>query len=184
MHNELTNLLPLERQRELSREYFLRLGVVGVLLLTLLIVAASVLLLPTYVFLKKSFSVKEERLATVSSALSSFDEASLSARLASLSDNATTLATLSDTPSASVIIRSLLAISRPGITLSGFAYTPTTDKKSGTLIVSGSSATRDALRSYQLALQGAPFAISADLPISVYAKDTNITFTVTMTLAP
>lgn len=184
MHRELTNLLPLERQRQLSREYFSRLSVVGILLLTLLVAVAAVLLVPTYVFLAKSSSVKGERLATISSTLSSVDETALSTRLNALSNNAATLAALSDTSSASVIIRSLLAIPRPGITLSGFAYTPTIDKKPGTLAITGSSATRDALRSYQLALQSTSFAVSADLPISVYAKDTDIAFTITVTLAP
>lgn len=184
MHNKLTNLLPLERQHALSRDYYLRLGVVVVLLLTVLVSVAAVLLLPTYVFLVKSSSVKEDRLATIESTLSSIDEAALSARLNVLSTNTAILAALADTPSASVIIRTMLAIPRPGITLSGFVYTSTVDKKPGTLAVSGSSATRDALRSYQLALQNTPFTLSADLPISVYAKDTNITFTVTMTLLP
>ena len=184
MHNELTNLLPLERQQVLSRDYFLRLSVVAVLLLTILVGAAGILLLSSYVFLVKSTSVKEERLATIESTLSSIDETALTARLTALSTKAATLIALADVPSASTIIRDVLAISRPGITLSAFAYTPTADKKPGTLAISGSSATRDALRSYQLALQNAPFALSVDLPISVYAKDTNIAFTITVTLAP
>ncbi len=184
MHNELTNLLPLERQQALSRDYFLRLGVVIATLLTTLVIAAAVLLLSTYVFLVKASSVKEDRLAIIESTLSSADEKALSARLATLSDNVAILAMLADAPSASVIIRSALAISHPGITLSGFVYTPATDKKIGTLAISGSSTARDALRGYQLALQNAPFARSADLPISVYAKDTDIAFTITVTLAP
>jgi hypothetical protein len=39
------------------------------------------------------------------------------------------------------------------------------------------------LRSYQLALQGASFARAVDLPVSAYAKDADIAFTVTITLA-
>lgn len=184
MHSELTNLLPLPRQHALSRDYLLRRGTVIVALLTVLILVAAILLLPTYVFLVGSASAKETRLAHIESAFSSADEAALSARLATLSNNATTLATLALAPSASTIIRTALAVSRPGITLSGFTYTPAIAKKLGTLAVSGSSATREALRGYQLALQSAPFALSADLPVSVYAKDSDIAFTVTVTLAP
>jgi Tfp pilus assembly protein PilN len=184
MYNELTNLLPQERQSALSRDYFLRLSVVGAVLLSILTFAAAVLLVPTYVFLAKSANAKEIRLVTIKSALSSANETELSARLAALSGDAAILTALAGAPSVSAIIRTVLVVSRPGITLSGFAYTPTVNNVPGILTISGIAATRDALRGYQLALQGAPFALSAALPVSAYANDTNITFTITVTLAP
>ena len=184
MRSELTNLLPLERRRALRRNYFLRLGVVALLFASALTLAAAVLLLPTYVFLANSYRAKEARLANVESTLSSSDETALSARLAALSSDAATLVALGNAPSASAIIRAALATSRPGVTLSSISYTPATGTAPGTLALSGTAASRDALRSYQLALQGASFALSADLPVSAYAKDTNIAFTVTVTLVP
>ena len=105
-------------------------------------------------------------------------------RRASPTRDAAALNALADIPSASGIFRTVLAVSRPGITLSGFAYTPAGDKAPRVLILSGAAATRDALRSYQLALQGASFALSATLPVSAYAKDTDIAFAITVTLAP
>ncbi len=184
MYNELTNLLPPERQSALSRDYFLRLGVVSAVLLGILTIVSAALLLPTYVFLTKSASVKEARLATIEFTLSSADETALSARLAALTSDAAVLTALANVPSVSKVIRTVLAVSRPGITLSGFEYTPVVNKVPGTLAVSGIAATRDALRGYQLALQGAPFTLSATLPVSSYAKDADITFTITVTLAP
>lgn len=184
MHNELTNLLPFKRQRALSRDYFLRLGVVSIVLLCLLIFVSAVLLLPTYVFLVDTARAKEARLASIESALSSADEKALSARLAALTNDAATLTALADAPSVSTIIRSAIAVPRPGVTLSGFSYTPAEGKVPGTLALSGTAATRDALRNYQLALQDSAFAFSATLPVSAYAKDANIAFTITVTLAP
>lgn len=184
MQNEFTNLLPPERQRALARDYYLRLGVVVIILLSILIFAAAVMLLPTYVFLTQSMSAKGARLATIESSLSSANEKELSARLAALASDAEILTALASTPSASRIIRTALAVPRPGVTLSGFGYTPAVKKVPGTLTISGIAATRDALRSYQLALQGAAFALSAVLPVSAYAKDNNITFVITVTLSP
>ena len=184
MRNELTNLLSPERQRALARNYFLRLGVVFVVFLTLLTLVSAVLLVPTYVYLAESVSAKETRLATIESAFSSASEKDLSTRLAALSSDVAILTALSDAPSVSKIISSVLAISRPGITLSSFTYAPAGGKTTGTLIISGTAMTRDALRNYQLALQGAPFAVSATLPVSAYAEDTDIAFTITVTLAP
>lgn len=184
MHNELTDLLPKERREALSRGYFLRLGVVVVWFVTLLVLVSMVLLLPTYVLLTENASTKEAHLSSIDSALSSANGATLAVRLATLSSEAATLSALAHAPSASATFRDALALSRPGIALSGLAYTPAAGQNPGTLAISGIAATRDALRSYQLVLQGASFARSADLPVSAYAKDSNIAFTITITLAP
>jgi len=184
MHSELTNLLPQERQRTLRRDYFLRLGIVAALFLVVLSFISAVLLLPAYVFLTLSSRAKEEHLTGIESTLSSSDEAALSARLTALSNDAVVITALAGAPSAIATIREMLAVSRPGISLSGFVYSLSAGKNPGKLSISGSSATRDALRNYQLALQSAPFALSADLPISAYAKDTNIDFTIAVTFAP
>jgi hypothetical protein len=184
MHNDLTDLLPPERHHALARDYFLRLGVVTAWFATALILAAALLLLPTYVFLAKNSRTKEARLANIESALASSDGTALAARLAALTSNTDALAALAHASSTSATIRSALAIARPGIILSGFAYTPADEARPGTLAISGTAATRDALRKYQLVLQGAPFARSASLPVSTYANDSNIDFIVTVTLAP
>ncbi|MHB1163354.1 MAG: hypothetical protein ACYCZZ_02425 [Minisyncoccota bacterium] len=184
MSSELTNLLPSSRRKAISHEYFSRLGVVVVALVVVLVLAAGVLLVPTYVFLSESTSVKKAHLDAVQSTLTSSNEKELSARLTALSNEAADLVALAARPSASVIIRDALAVARPGVTLSGITYTPVVGKNPGTLALSGIATTRDALRNYQLALQSASFARAADLPVSAYAKDTNIIFMITVTLAP
>ena len=182
MPHELTNLLPSERQRALARDYLLRLGVVGTVLISVLILVAAVLLLPTYVFLVKSADAKEARLASVESMLASADEKNLSLRLSALTRNTAILTALKEAPAASGISRVFLAVSRPGITLSGFTYTPAGAESPGQLAISGGAATREALRNYQLALEKASFSRSAALPVSAYAKDSDIGFTITVTL--
>jgi hypothetical protein len=91
------------------------------------------------------------------------------------------------------MVRSALAIAHPGITLSGFVYTAATTGGTkqaktvrptpATLAITGVAKTRDALRNYQLALEDAPFALRADLPVSAYAEETDAPFTITITLA-
>ena len=183
MPEERINLLPPERRRMLSREYLIRLSIVAVMLATVLAVIAALLLLPAYVFLTTNIVAKEARLANIESTLSSSDEVALSARITALSNDAAALAALEDAPSASASIRTVLAIARPGIILSGLTFSSGVDKKPSVLAVSGRAATRDALRRYQIELQNAPAALSADLPVSAYAKDSDIAFTITMTLS-
>ncbi len=184
MHNELTNLLPFERQRLLRRNYFVRLGVIFLLLASALALAAAILLLPTYVLLGKSYQTKEARLASVESTLSSTDESSLSAKLSALSNDVATLTALETVPAASSVMRSILAIPHTGVSLSGFSYTPASGGSPGKVAISGTAASRDNLRVYQLALQNASFVSSADLPVSAYAKGSDIPFTIVVTLAP
>jgi hypothetical protein len=138
------------------------------------------------VFLNGNENAQKIRLASIESTLSSSDDAALSAQIETLSNSAMSLTTLAKTYSASVSMRAILAISRPGVTLSHFDYSIATaaNKNKNTLAISGVSVTRDALRNYQLALQGSSLVQSADLPVSAYAKDTDIAFTITVTFAP
>ena len=184
MTNKLTNLLPSSRQDLIAHEYFFRLGVVAIALFVALVLAAAALLVPTYVFLLGNAQAKETRLATIKTTLSSADEKDLSVRLSSLSNDVATLTMFAKKMPVSVATRSILGITRPGITLSGLLYTSVVGGNSPTLALSGTASSRDALRNYQIALQGAPLVFSAELPVSAYAKDTNITFTITVTLTP
>lgn len=184
MTSDLTNLLPGERHRTLRREYFWRLAVVAAVLGTVLIAAAAILLLPTYLYLSNEVSARTNRLATVSTALASSDEAELLGRLNALSQDTATLAKLGTAPSASAVVSEVLAVPRPGITLSNISYTPAVGNTAASMVISGMAATRDSLRSYQLALQSTSFAQSVDLPVSAYAKDSNISFGITITFSP
>lgn len=182
MPSRFTNLLPAERRLRLVREYYFRLGTIMIVLVITLIAIGGILLVPTYIFLVGTTQEKENRLAHINKTLSSADEVALSARLAALSNDAAVLIALSKKRTASEYLRSALNVPRLGVALSSFTYTPGTN--SSTLLISGTAATRDVLRGYQLALEGMPSATSATLPVSVYAKDVNIPFTITIALAP
>lgn len=167
-----------------AREYVLRFGVVVVWLVSALALVATLLLIPTYVLLINSAQVKQNYLSSANSSVSPAEVNSLSARLATLNANVASLTALEKAPSVSALLQEVLAVSRPGITLSAFTYTPAASGKPAAFIVSGTAATRDALRNYQLALQNAPFSQSAALPVSAYAKDADIGFSITITIAP
>lgn len=183
MHTDLTNLLPEDRLRSLRRDYFIRLVMVGGGLVTVLILVTGVFLMPTYVYLHAEVNARTARLASIEASLRSDEEAALEARLATLSKNANRLASLGGVSSVSEVMRMALEVEHIGIALTGLTATPAQGTKPGTLLLTGIADTRDHLRAYQLALLGAPFARAADLPISAYAKDSDIGFTITVTLA-
>lgn len=185
MPDDRTDLLPSERRAAAARDYALRLGVVTTLVATSLTFVALVLLFPAHVFLTRKEIAERARLENIESAVPSTGETAVSARLGALAANADALAALGSTRSPSALLRSLLAIPHPGLALSGFAYAAASGgKQPETLTVSGQARTREALRVYQLALEGAPFVRSAVLPVSAYAKDTDIPFTIVLSLSP
>jgi hypothetical protein len=100
--------------------------------------------------------------------------------LKKLQDDAAYLTHLSATPTVSSLIRAVLKVPRPGITISGFSYSPPTGSAAGKFLILGMAATRDDLRRYDLALAALPFVTNADLPISAYAKEASIPFTITL----
>jgi hypothetical protein len=180
MDDRQLNLLPLSRQKLLANEYRIRVGTVIAFAVTGLCVAAALLLLPAYVFLAKSSETKQAHLASIESTLAASDETELFARLKRLADDALALRVLKDTDTSAQTIGTILDVARANVTISGFSYTPTVGKAPQSVAVSGIALTRDALRKYQLALQGAQGVASAVLPVSAYAKDANIPFVITV----
>jgi hypothetical protein len=49
------------------------------------------------------------------------------------------------------------------------------------MMITGSAATRTALQSFKEELASLPFVTSADLPISAFAKESDIPFSITVT---
>lgn len=185
MSAELTNLLPESRIRAFRRLYFLRLAAVTLTLLALLAVMHSMLLLPAYFYSEGQVARSQAELASIDQAAQTDEDQQVKARVATLTATANDLAKLDQAPVASAALRSVLAVSRTGVALTGFTfsappppYTASTTAKMG---VTGTATSRDALRNYAAALGGLPFVANADLPISAYAKETDIPFTITLT---
>lgn len=178
MTHNLTNLLPKERERTLRRVYFLRLGVVAISMLAGVVVVHGVLLFPSYLFLQDLVRERTEALAAITAALAGTEEQQVSARVTSLAEDASYLARLEKTPKISAAVSALIALPRAGIALTGFSFAPS--QTGATMNLSGVASTREALRSYEETLRTAPFITGVDLPISAYAKERDIEFTVTL----
>lgn len=185
MYHELTTLLPRPRRRALMREYLFRLATLTAIMLAVVITVHGILLIPVAFYLERQASEQQTHLATLASS-GTQEEKTASARLTSLESDATYLSHLGSVPTISSLVRAILQVPRQGITLIGFTYTPPVPAAdgsagSGKLLLSGVATTRDALRQYDLALSQLPFVANADLPISAYAKETDIPFSITLT---
>jgi hypothetical protein len=132
-------------------------------------------------FLSTQISEQNAELTALGSAFQNADQQAADARLSALHANAAYLGTLAHTQSMSTVLRATLAVPHQSVHVNGVTFTgPTADAPAG-MTVSGTADSRDALRTYYLALQSAPGVASADLPVSAYAKESDIPFTITLT---
>ena len=181
MSLDVINLLPPEKKRAFRRGYFLRLATVAVLLIAALVIVHAVLLLPSSIYLSVVREARERELAAIAESAAS-ETSATSIRLAKLKEDAVYLTRLGEAPAASAAVQSVLLVPRQGIRITSITFAPSTGNAAdGVMTVSGIASTREALRSYNLALSNAPFVSKAELPISSYAAEADIQFTITLT---
>jgi Tfp pilus assembly protein PilN len=181
MSHEFINLLPTDRLRTFRRNYFLRLATVLLALLTILVIAHGVLLAPSYLYLTEQVRGYEKELSALDLQFASGDGKIVNNKLSMLEESIRRLAQLEKAPAVSSVISAVLGVARHGVSLSSFAVHPPEGEKEGVLTMSGVARSRDALQEYVRALSSLPFVEKVDLPISAYAKETDIDFALTLT---
>jgi Tfp pilus assembly protein PilN len=180
MMPELTNLLSEGRVRALRRLYLLRVAVVALMLLAGVILVHGVLLLPSFLYLHTAVKEKTSVLAALTAAVDGEEQLQIRARVDTLAGDATYLGRLAQTPKASAAVFAVTKLPRPGIVLTGFSFAPGSGG-GASMNVTGTATTRESLRAYEDTLKDVPFVTSVTLPISAYAKERAIDFTVTLT---
>ncbi len=179
MAHNLINLLPPERVRALNREYYLRLMTVAFVLGVVVLGMSALFLVPSYRALSAIISDKRAELATLS--VKTAFTPDFTSLLATAQSRASALTVLATAPTASAAVKSILSVPRPGISLTALSFTPAASGRGGVVSLAGRASTREALRAYDLALSGEPFVTSVDLPISAYANESDISFTMKVT---
>ncbi len=184
MNNKEINLLPDDRQKALANAYWVRFGTVVIMVTTGLVLAAGLLLIPSYVFLNINIDIKQRDLARIEEILASSDEKELLTRLKAFEAEATKLSDLESSSLATKTITSILSVPHNEVSLSGFSYVSAAGKAPRQIIVSGVADSREALHQYQVVLKELEKVTSAELPVSTYTKDSNIPFSITVSFLP
>ena len=178
---ELTNLLPPTRKKRIRSIYLIRLTTVCIAMITFIVLSSAALLVPSYIYLHQQNSLRETELEKLNTTLTLSGGKDVANRFASISQDTAYLARLATTSSATSVVTALTAVPHPGISISGMSYTPASKGVPGKMIVNGSATTRSALHAYIDTLNNQTFITNADLPISAYAKEKDIQFSVTVT---
>lgn len=177
----LTNLLPAERKKAIRRIYTLRLLTVFILMVAFIVICNGVLLLPSLIFQHQQNALQAVELERLSAVLAASGGSGASSRATVLAQDTAYLSRLATTTSATHVITALTTLPHQGISLTGISYTAPIKGSEGKVLLSGIATTRTALHSYIESLSAQSFIKNAELPISSYAKEKDIQFTVTVT---
>lgn len=181
--SDLTNILPPDRARKVRADYFLRLGTTCVLMLAVLAAIHAALLAPSYIYLSEEVRMRTGELEELTTRIALSEAGTVDERLRVLSEQADILAAIAMTPEATAAVRQVLELPRTGVRITGVAVS-SPDGGEGRMSVSGVASTRESLRRFHDALSGLPSVARADLPLSVYAAEKDLAFTVQITGMP
>ena len=179
MIDKHTNLISEDRIRFFKRRYYLRLLTVVISVGAVLTLFHGVLLLPTYLYAKDSADALQKEIALFVATNGREEAQSVGERITALETKAQAIEQILATPSASALLRSVLAVPQGGIEVSRLSISGGEQERR--MSISGLAANRESLRDFHASLQVLSFVEHADLPLGAYALDSDIPFTITLT---
>lgn len=177
----LINVLPVEEKHALKKEYWMRIATVSISMLSVVMILASVLLLPSYFFSSSKASVAENQLEAFNIANPQIATHNLDTSINDINQKLIRLAGNKTTNLSDEVIGALLSNKTPGISYSQILYSEQAPD-ARIVEIHGQSTTRDALYTFKSKLDATPSFANVTLPISNFIERSNINFIVTVTL--
>jgi hypothetical protein len=173
------NALPPEVKQDLRKEYRLRLATIGAFLFAGLTFLLVLSLLPAFI----AASAKESQLESASAALQKLKQdestAQVVKQLAVTKSKMDALQSMQAPLTGSDVIAKTVGALSTGISLQSILYQP--DGKSHKVTIMGNASTREALLAFQTNLEHTTPFLKADIPVDELAKNTDVSFTITVT---
>lgn len=182
MNTKMTNLLAPSGIRRVRHGYLLRLLTIALLLGSFVVIVHALFLLPSH--LHAAAEVRERSLerSQLADTAATPEEAAAQARIKVLEDDLARLRLLSERLPASKALEGILLVPREGVRLEGISYTaPASATSTRRMVLSGTAATRESLRIFTERLESVDGVDEVELPISAYAKESAIPFSLTLT---
>lgn len=174
----MTNLLPQEKQAVIAREYKYRLATVAIFACSVVVFISAGFLLPSFIIsnAKLSTVVKEAQKARAISELQNTKSTSGE----TLKDTKNKLALLISDPNEQSVqnILGLITKNKPSdIRIQNISYSRSTDGgEDGKITITGIAKNRESLTKFSSETQSQSIFKNLDLPISNFAKDKDIAF--------
>lgn len=175
------NLLPEMRKGALTRMYRLRLAVVGVLMLSGVLLVHAVGMFPSFLYIEQLQRVYEADLSGIGEKLAGLEEKAIRLRVTTLESRAQELQKTAQEGTASNVLRAVTVLPHPGIHIDQLSFTRGKEGQTPSMTVAGIAVSRESLHAYSSTLSLLPYVEKADLPISTFAKEADIPFSITLT---
>jgi len=174
------DLLPYSEKKSIKVEYGLRRAIVALGFLLATIISGIIFLVPPLVI--SSFRLREVTATEASLASNASIKKQQEIKLAIQTANKKldTLASASGA-SATGVLTGIAAMKSADMTITSFDLARSATGTSSAVTVKGMAKDRETLLAFANKLKSDPAYASVDLPISNFAKDTNISFTLTVT---
>jgi Tfp pilus assembly protein PilN len=175
----MINLIPPKGHVSLKHEYVLRVVSVYALILTGVFVAGTLLTIPTYVLVSSQLNAVRSDNAHIEVITETYNDA-----LAKIQSANTLMAQLRGTVSrreTSNIIEEVIRVAPGGITLHTF-HVSREEGDIKSINVQGLAKTRNALATLKNELEASPLFLTATIPISDLARESDLPFVVTVAL--
>ncbi len=171
----MINLLSPQYKIEITRNYYMRLGIVSVLFVIVLVLVAVVFLIPSYIAVSTEEKVKKDELTQLAQSRDpELDK--ISASIQSINGK---LAVFSEpyvqASFPKEILAPILQIDVPGITIYEFFYTVVEPTKK-TISIRGDAVSRENLLTFTEQLEKTGLFEKIDVPISNLLRGDNVSF--------
>lgn len=175
------NLLPVEEKKMVRSDYSYRRMIVALVDLSALILIAGVFLAPAYIV--SHFRLKDvaQTAEILESNIALKKRADLGEIAAAMNKKVGALLAAKDTKM-SAYVAGIERHRSPEIKISSFRIAFTEKEKKAAIAIRGTAATREALLAFTTRLKSDPEYASVDLPISNFAEERNIGFSLTITM--
>src|SRR5690606_9691024 len=110
--------------------------------------------------------------------LGSSEERSIAQRREQVEASARELSSVIASAEVTPALRAILSVPSEGVRVTGISAAPGASDADARMSVTGVASTREALRRYHSAVAALDFVKNADLPLSVYAAETELAFTI------
>ncbi len=175
------NVLPNNLKKLIVNEYHLRVVIGFCICFICIMLCTVVFLLPSWLLGSIKQKTMADRVAMLEQAPTTGHTTTVSRTITSTNILLHSINTSFAYPPAKPLLDAILSGRGTGIRLSEFSYS-VDDATHSSLVLQGVSNTRNALVSYVKSLQNSGLFTSVDLPVSDLAKDTDITFTLNLSV--
>lgn len=178
----MLNLLPKDQKNKIAREYRVRFWVVALALALAGEVISLVLLFPSYLTVQTQIKILDSESASIKAQNLSAETSKLSEDVRQANNYLNIFAATSSPVGVVSAFQNIVDVRDKTVRIGSFFYKAVNGRQQ--VVISGNANSRQSLLDFAKKLKNQPGVVSADLPVSDFAKAQNIDFSINILMNP